>query len=173
MRFHEQAIRHVLALALFLVPAVRAEDIYKWTDDQGRVHYSNRGGGEGQSQPSDAPLGDEGWESALERKRGTEEFTAAADSAINSLQARMIRRKRERSRAQEALDATQADILRSQTSNPSAVPELRLRESKQIAEVRRLEAEISAIETQIARLRTMKAIGKEQANGPAPAPFGQ
>lgn len=171
MRGRGNTASGLLALALLFVPSIRAEDIYKWTDEQGRVHYSNRGGEGAQAEPSDTPAGGEGWESALERKRGTEEFTAASDSAINSLQARMIRRKRERGRAQETLEAIQADIVRAQASNPNAVPELRARETTQLGEVRKLDVEIANVESQIARLRAFKALGRDHPE--KPTPFGQ
>ncbi len=163
----------LLFLAILLAPAARAEDIYKWTDEQGRVHYSNRGGEAPQVEPLEGSGSEEGWESALERKQGTDEFYAAADSAINSLQARLIRRKRDRGHAQEALEATQAEILRAQTFNPNAVPELRAHEVTQLADVRKIDAEIAVIEARIARVRALKAFGKSQSEKPAPAPFGQ
>lgn len=163
----------VLGLLSLGVASAPAEDIYKWTDEQGRVHYSNRGGQSSPSLPEEPSSTDEGWESTLERKRGTEEFAAAADSAINSLQARMIKKKRDRSRAQTDLEATQAEIVRAQSTNPNGVPELRVREANQLNELRKIDAETSAIEIQIGKVRLLKAMGKEQSGRPGPGPYGQ
>lgn len=151
----------VLVIALGGAPAL-AGDIYKWTDDQGRVHYSNRGGGkepEANDAVSGPSSGDEGWESLLERKRGGEQLTEAADNAINSLQARMVKRRREREQAQAELEATQAAIVRAQATGAPELPELRAREVSQIVAVRKIEAEMSGIDTEIAKLRAIKAAG--------------
>lgn len=42
-------MRHLLVL-LLLVPAVASAEIYRWTDAQGRVHFSEKPGGAGAEQ---------------------------------------------------------------------------------------------------------------------------
>jgi hypothetical protein len=172
VRFYGKTVPLLLTLGVAIgARGVSADDIYKWTDEQGRVHYSNRGGSSAPEDVPPEPSGEEGWESALERKRGTDEFNAAADSAINSLQARMIRTKRERGRAQQALESIQAEIVRAQGVDPNSVPELRAREVTQLGEIRKIDAEIAAVELQVAKLRAAKAVGREQAEKAAPVPF--
>ncbi|HSD09802.1 MAG TPA: DUF4124 domain-containing protein [Candidatus Binatia bacterium] len=154
-----------LVIALGLAAAGRdyAQVIYKWTDEHGQVHYSNHGG----ASPSDSSAGsepaDQGWESVLEKQQGREDFQEKAEATINSLELQRIRKKRDRERAQEALEATQASIVRAQqVSNATELPTLKAREAKQITDLRKLDAEISAVETSIAKIRALKAAEKEQ-----------
>lgn len=132
-------LRRATAVAFALVFSARAsssvdaEDIYKWTDAQGRVHYSNRGtGASADSGSGEASVGGEGWESVLERQKGAEDFQQRADAAINGLELQDTRRKRDRSRAQEELDATQREIIRASRDDPGSVPVLKARETTQL-----------------------------------------
>jgi hypothetical protein len=153
-------------LALALAGAAYAQDIYKWTDPQGNLHYSNRGGiGLGDSS-SETPPADQGWESVLEKQRNAEDFQDKAEAAINNLQLQVIRKKRDRDHAREALEATQANIVRA--SAPPAVtdlPMLKAREATQITDLRKLDAEIGFMEAGIAKIRALKAAEKEQRPG--------
>jgi hypothetical protein len=140
-----------------------SQDIYKWTDGQGQVHYSNHGGSpsDGDSSPP-TQSSDQGWESALEKQQGRDDFQEKAEAAINSLELQMIRKKRDREHASEALEATQADIVRAQASRSTELPTLKAREATQITDLRKLDAEIGAIQVGIAKIRVLKAAEKEQ-----------
>ena len=148
-------------LALTVVCPASAGDIYEWTDDQGHPHYSNRGGTGGSEAGSGGDV-DEGWESALERKQGGEDLQGKAEAAINSLELQVTRRKRDRERAQEDLEATQANIVRAQGSKPADVPALRAREATQLTDLRKIDLDLSALDLRIARLRALKAASQEQ-----------
>ena len=41
----------------------------------------------------------------------------------------------------------------------------------QLGEIRKIDAEIAAVELQVAKLRAAKAVGREQAEKAAPVPF--
>jgi hypothetical protein len=143
-----------------------AEDIFKWTDEQGRTHYSNRGGTPADdSSPRDGASGEQGWESVLEKQKGTENFQEKAEAAINSLQLQVTRKKRDRTLAQEQLEATQASIVRAQSTNTAELPALRAREATQITNLRRIELEINSMELNGAKLRALKAAENEQRSG--------
>jgi hypothetical protein len=151
------------ALALGSTGLAQAQDIYKWKDDQGRTHYSNQGG----SAPSDSAgtgsdSGEQGWESVLEKQKGTADFQEKAEAMINDLQLKMTRKKRERAQAQEALEATQASIVRSQAVGGADVPMLRAREVTQTNDLRKIDAEIAAMGASAAKLRALKAAEQEQ-----------
>jgi uncharacterized protein DUF4124 len=156
-----------VALALSFAGAgmaqlLSAEDIYKWTDDQGRVHYSNRGSGaSADSASGETSSGGQGWESVLERQKGTEDFQEKADATINNLELKMTRKKRERTRALDELQATQAEITRATNPRPTDLPALKEREATQIGELRKLDFELGAMQTDIAKIRAMKAVEKE------------
>jgi hypothetical protein len=153
-----------LAIVLGLATASRghAGDIYQWTDEQGRVHYSNHGGTSPGDSSAPSEPADQGWESVLEKRQGREDFQEKAEAAINSLELQMIRKKRDRGQAQEALEATQANIVRAQASTAADLPMLKAREATQITNLRKLDAEIGAIEMGIAKIRALKAAEKEQ-----------
>lgn len=153
-----------MALALAFIgtgtATVSAEDIYKWTDGQGRVHYSNKG----TESPTDSgsngsALGGEGWESVLERQQGAENRQQQADAAINALELQRTRKRRDMSQLLDDLQATQAEISRAK--DPDSMPALKAREETQTAEARRLAGELGAIEQDLVKLRTIKAGGKD------------
>jgi len=159
----------VLAAALIVMAVLAsasralAEDIYKWTDEQGRTHYSNRGASSGNdSSAALAEPGGQGWESILEKHQGTADFQEKSEAAINSLELQMMRRKRDRTQAQEQLEATQAGIVRASSTNPTDLPNLRAREATQITELRRIDAEIMTMEMNIARIRAFRTADKDQ-----------
>ncbi|MGH7899951.1 MAG: DUF4124 domain-containing protein [Candidatus Binatia bacterium] len=145
----------VLALASSFagagIAAVGAEEFYKWTDAEGRVHYSNRGS---TAEPAMRPDG-EGWESVLEQRGEAGEFRERADAVINGLQLRMTRKHRDRDRAEADLLATQTEIQRTTGASPELAT-LRSREARQIAELRKLDVELGEIEIGIARARALK-----------------
>jgi hypothetical protein len=151
----------VLGLALS-VPA-GAEEITKWTDAQGRVHYSNRGGPAGaETRHEDSSSGERGWESVLERNRGAREVGERAETAINSLLLQVTRKKRERARALGELEVTQTEIARSDARTaPVDLPALRDRELAQATAVQKIDLEIAALHMQIAKLRAVKAVGAD------------
>jgi hypothetical protein len=151
------------ALALGTVGLAHAQDIYKWTDNQGQTHYSNHGGAAGESSPgTGSGSGERGWESVLEKQKGAGNFQDKAEAVINDLQLQLIRKKRDRAQAQEALEATQAAIVRSQSAGGADVPMLRAREATQIAGLRKLDGEMAAMETSVAKLRALKTAEQEQ-----------
>jgi uncharacterized protein DUF4124 len=155
-----------LLIGLALAGAVDAEDVYKWTDDQGHLHYSNRGSTPSGDSSSDTAPANQGWESVLEKQRSAEDFQEKAEAAINNLELQVIRKKRDRDHAQEALEATQASIVRAGTSSSATeLPMLKAREATQITDLRRLDAEISSMETGMAKIRALKAAEKEQRSG--------
>ena len=108
-----KAVAGLVLGAVALAGGTRAlpEDIYKWTDQQGRAHYSNRGGtpSDESSSGSDADSAEQGWESVLEKQKGmgSENLQDKAEAAINSLELQVIRKKRDRGQAQEVLEAIQ------------------------------------------------------------------
>jgi Domain of unknown function (DUF4124) len=145
-----------------------AQSIYEWKDEQGSPHYSNRGGmSPGESgTPSGSEGGERGWESVLERKRGDGDFQGKAEAAINSMELQVTRKKRERLRAQEELEATQANIVRALRSSPADVPILKAREATQITALRKTDLEIGLLEMRVAKLRALKEAEKEQRSAP-------
>jgi hypothetical protein len=158
-----------LVLAVFAASVAAAEEIQKWVDKDGRPHFSNRG----EASAPTAPSG-EGWESVLERQQGADEFSQRVETAINSLQADRLRKKRERDRANETLEDTQSDIVRVQaTQNPTRLPELRAREAQQVAEVGKLSGELAQIDANLERLKAMKSMGREQAEKLGQSPLLQ
>ena len=163
-----KAVAGLVLGAVALAGGTRAlpEDIYKWTDQQGRVHYSNRGGTPSNESSSggDGDSADQGWESVLEKQQGlgSENLQDKAEAAINSLELQVIRKKRDRGQAQEVLEAIQASIVRAQSSNGPDLPMLRAREATQIGNLRRIEAEINSMELNAAKIRALKAAEKEQ-----------
>jgi hypothetical protein len=151
------------ALALGSTGLGEAQDIYTWKDDQGRTHYSNQGGSTGgDSSGTGSGSGEQGWESVLEKQKGTADFQEKAEAAINDLQLQMIRKKRERAQAQEALEATQTSIARSQPVGGADVAMLRAREVTQTNDLRRIDADIAAMGANTAKLRALKAAAQEQ-----------
>ena len=162
------ALLLVVSLGSGVAGFAAAQSIYEWKDDQGRPHYSNRGGaGPGESgTPSGSEGGERGWESVLERKQGDSDFQEKAEAAINSMELQVTRKKRERVHAQEELEATQANIVRAQGSSPVNVPILKAREATQITELRKTDVEIGLLEMRIAKLRALKEAEKEQRSAP-------
>ena len=154
------------AVALAGASRALAEDIYKWTDPQGRLHYSNRGGtpSNESSTGSESESTEQGWESVLEKQKGVsgENLQDKAEAAINSLELQVTRKKRDRAQAQEVLEAIQASIVRAQGSNGPDLPMLRAREATQITNLRRIEGEINSMELNAAKIRALKAAEKEQ-----------
>jgi hypothetical protein len=151
------------ALSLGCAGFAGAQDIYKWTDGQGRAHYSNHGGSpESDSASPGADGGQQGWESVLEKQKGTGNFQDKAEAVINDLQLQMIRKKRDRAQAQEALEATQAAIVRSQSAGAADLPTLRAREATQIGDLKKLDGDIAAMELSVAKLRALKTAEQEQ-----------
>jgi len=146
---------------LLLAGATLAGDIYKWTDEQGRVHYSNRDSAakNDNAPPDDGGGGGQGWESVLEKQQGREDFQDKSEAAINSLEVQVLRRKRERGDAQAELEATQTSIGRAM---PGDLPALRAREASQIGNLRRIDVEIMTIESNIARIRAMRSADRDQ-----------
>ena len=142
-----------------------AADIYKWTDEQGRVHYSNHGGSPSGDTSSPSDSTEQGWESVLEKQHGGEELQEKAEAAINGIELQLIRKKRDRGQAQEALEGTQASIVRAQASSSAELPTLKAREATQISELRKLDMEINSMEMSIAKIRALKAAEKEQRSG--------
>jgi Domain of unknown function (DUF4124) len=135
-------------------------DIYKWTDEQGRVHFSNRGESTANDNtPAQSDGGGQGWESVLEKQQGHPDFQAQSEAAINSLEMQVGRRKRERMEAQEQLEATQTSIGR---ATPTELPALRAREAMQISNLRRIDMEIMTMQTNIARIRAMRSADQDQ-----------
>jgi Domain of unknown function (DUF4124) len=154
------------ALALGSAGLGEAQDIYKWKDDQGRTHYSNHGGSTGNdSAGANSDTSEQGWESVLEKQKGKADFQEKAEAVINDLQLQLIRKKRDRAQAQEALEATQASIVRSQATGGADVPMLRAHEATQSNDLRRIDAEIAAMGASTAKLRAVKAAEQEQRSG--------
>ena len=147
----------IAALALGSAGLADAQDIYKWTDNQGQTHYSNHGGSPGDSSPGPgADSGEQGWESVLEKQKGAGSAAGnvqdRAEAMINDLQLQLLRKKRDRALAQEALETTQASIVRSQSTGAADVPMLRAREATQINDLRKVDAEIAVMEASVERM---------------------
>jgi len=154
-----------LALLLYSAGVASPQDIYKWTDSQGQTHYSNHGGTPGNDSaaaPRESGTGEQGWESVLEKQKGTGNFQDKAEAVINDLQLQLIRKKRDRAQAREALETTQARIVRSQSAGGADVPMLRAREAMQIADLRKVDGEIASMEASVAKLRALKTAEQEQ-----------
>ena len=156
----------IVALVLAGAPLALAEDIFKWTDPQGQTHYSNRGGTPGEAPPPSEPDsgGPQGWESVLEKQKGTENFQEKAEAAINSLEMQMIRKNRDRAQAKEALDATQESIVRTQSANSPAadLARLRTREANQINDLKKIDIELAGLRFSVAKVRALKAAERDQ-----------
>jgi hypothetical protein len=164
-----------LTIALAAATPVPADEIYKWTDRNGKVHFSNRAPQdatehEKREMPSTVEPG-EGWESTLERKQGAEKLVGAADRAINSLQAQIIRQRRERTRLEPDLGQTQAAIVRARQTNPPAEADLRVREAAQLRRIAEIDGTIAEAEAQIDKLRVMKAAGNASSEQVSPEQF--
>lgn len=151
------------ALAAALALPAGADEITRWTDEKGRVHYSNRGGPPGaETRHEESSSGERGWESVLERNRGAREIGERAESAINSLLLQVTRKKRERARAFGELESTRAEIARADARTaPVDLPALRERELAQATAVQKIDLEIAALQMQIAKLRAVKAVGAD------------
>lgn len=160
------ALLLVASLGSGMARFAAAQSIYEWKDEQGRPHYSNRGGTGGSGTPSGSEGGEQGWESVLERKQGDGDFQEKAEAAINSMELQVTRKKRERLRAQEELEATQANIVRALRSNSADVPVLKAREATQITALRKTDLEIGLLEMRIAKLRALKKAEKDQRSAP-------
>lgn len=166
----QSAARHnerVKALALIGVLAVAAGpalagEIYRWVDEDGRVHYSNRNP---EAAPAEeAPPSGEGWESVLERQEGTDEFSRRADVLLNSLNVDLRRARRERDRAREDLEAVRDEIDRLQgLRDARGALDLRPKEADAFAKLQRLHNDVARIEANIERIKEIKAMGRERA----------
>jgi len=166
------AASFVVSIVLFGGTAL-AEEIQQWRDEQGRLHFSNRGPST-EPPKDDPPQAPGGWESVLERREGNDEFSQRADSVINALEGGWRRKKRERDRARETLDKTQAEIVRLQDlRRASAAYALRPSEEAQVREVNRLDIELAQIRANIDRAKAIKAMGREQAQKLGENPFFQ
>ena len=162
----------LILLGTGLPSFVAAGDFYKWTDDEGQVHYSNRSGSSPQPPKSGSGAGGGDSESGLEAEKGSGAFQQKVDAAINTLELKLARKQREWNRAQEALQATQAELSTqteaAQKKGPlldaSDLTPLHAREAAQAAEVSRLDAELSAIRADIAKIRAMKAVDKSSSS---------
>jgi Domain of unknown function (DUF4124) len=152
------------AIVLAAAPFALGDEIYKWTDAQGRTHYSNRGAAtpddSSTNEPSDS--GEQGWESVLEKQRGSEKFQDKAEATINSLELQVVRKKRDRTQAQDELETTQAGIIRAQGTNSPDLPTLRAREATEISNLRKIDLELGALHMAIAKIRAMKAAERDQ-----------
>ena len=154
----------VLALLFAGAGLAPAGDIYRWTDADGRTHFSNRGA-DVADEPSVAPSydsGDEGWESVLERQQGSGSFQEKAEASINSLELQVMRKKRERNQAKDELDATQAGIVQAQTVDSPNLPALRAREATEIANLQKIDVELGKLRSAIAKMRAMKTADRDQ-----------
>ena len=165
------ACRSIVALILIGAPLALADDIVKWVDPQGQTHYSNRGGTPGQepsASESDSDQGGQGWESVLEKQKGTEKFQEKAEAAINSLEMQVIRKNRDRAQAQEALDATQENIVRTQSTSSTSpdLTRLRTREANQINELKKIDIELATLRLSIAKIRALKSAERDQRSTP-------
>jgi uncharacterized protein DUF4124 len=168
--FDVAALRIAIVAGLALVAAERAlaDEIYKWTDESGQVHYSNRSAATSQSESSvndtvrEPEGGEQGWESVLERQKGGADLSEKAEAAINSLELEKIRKKRDRGHAQEELEATQAAIVRAGPPQSPEVASLRAREATQLTDLRQIDLDLSSIDARIAKLRALKAVDREQ-----------
>lgn len=146
---------------------VSAEEIYKWTDAEGRVHYSNRGSAAAPEVPTPQPTpGGEGWESALDEQKGTDEFRQKVDAAVNSLELKLARKKRELSRAQSDLQGTQAEMTAEtdKARQERRLPDLSAAQAREVVlqgDIHNLDSEVAAIRADIAKIRAMKSVGKD------------
>lgn len=165
----------VFALFFLLLPGLASAEIYKWVDEEGRVHYSNRSAdGEEPAERAPSPSsGGEGWESVIERRQGSDDVSRRADRAINSLIVDRRQKKRERDRAYDALEKTRKEITRARRFEPARLPDLSSREREQLLDVRRIEMELSRIDAGIAKARAVKKMGREQATGQGENPYFQ
>lgn len=163
-------------LVAAIAGAAAGDEIYKWTDAEGRVHFSSQPPPDGReaekrSLPGGPASG--GWEGSLEGERKSEELGRATESAINALQLELRRRTRTRDRLQTEYDGVAAELqlALSQRTPPAGLPELRAREQGALRRLQQVNAEIQRIETEIGRLRAIKAVGTTEFE--KPPTFGQ
>lgn len=165
-----------LALALALAAPVAADEVYKWTDESGRVHFSSQPPPDGrESEKRTLPGGAAGggWEGSIEGTRKSEQLGEATESAINSLQLELRRRKRTRNELQEQYDTVAAELALAlaQRTPPAGLPALRAREQGALRKLQTAQGEIQRIEIEIGRLRAIKAVGTAELE--KPPVFGQ
>ena len=90
-----------IILIFFLSPAVQAAGVYKWVDEQGKVHYGDRPGGKNASKvavPSSPPTSDKSFS----------ERNAKRDKLLQTMQ------EERKSNEEEALKAKQKETERAQ-----------------------------------------------------------
>jgi len=158
-----KALLPVVLVAVLAGSAV-ADEIYRWVDEDGRVHFSNRSTDPPPAGADTPSASGEGWESMLERQEGIDEFSRRADAAANSLNVDLRRRKRERDRARDDLETIQREITRRQELRDAAgAYALRTEEAEAVSKLRQLENEVARTEAAIERVKAIKAMGREQA----------
>jgi hypothetical protein len=165
-----------LTLVLALAAPGGADEIFKWTDENGRVHFSSQPPADGrESEKRTLPGGPAagGWEGSIDGTRRSEQLGEATESAINSLQLELRRRKRARDDLQERYDAVAAELALAlaQRTPPEGLPALRAREQGALRKLQTANAEIQGIELEIGRLRAIKAVGQVELE--KPPTFGQ
>lgn len=90
-------MRHFLFIALF-VPALASAEIYRWTDAQGRVHFSEKPGGSGAEQVAVKPQVVERDDATRQREQRIQQYFDArreerAVAGTRSAEARAERNK--------------------------------------------------------------------------------
>jgi hypothetical protein len=164
-----------LALASFAFVAVlatwiAAEDVYRWTDADGRIHFSSSPPADG-STPKKLALPDgssEGWEGDLDRERKREAFEGAADSSINALQTEITRRRRARDVLRSELEGARRELGAVDTSRASEASALRARVESLVVDFERAERDLANAEAELRRLRRLKAVGEAKLAEPPP-----
>lgn len=161
------AVREVVltAILLWLAGISGAAEIHKWVDENGRVHFSNRAPDSSTTAVEAPPSGPgEGWESVLERREGTDEFSERADAVLNGLTLDLRRKKRERDRAREEVERIRSEMVRHQElRNPAAAYALQPAEVEHRNALQQLELDVARLEASIERVKAIKAMGREQA----------
>jgi hypothetical protein len=106
-------MRHFIFIAL-LVPALASAEIYRWTDAQGRVHFSEKPAGKGAEQVEVKPQVVERDDATREREQRTQQYFDARRDEKAQSQARASAARAERSKECQELRSNLESIQRDQ-----------------------------------------------------------
>jgi hypothetical protein len=104
-------MRHFIFIAL-LVPAFASAEIYRWTDAQGRVHFSEKPSGSGAEQVEVKPQVVERDDATREREQRTQQYFDARRDEKAQSQARASAARAERNKECSELRSNLAQIQR-------------------------------------------------------------
>lgn len=156
----QSALLLVIAASVSLLSLASSQEIYKWVDEQGKVHFSNLPrAGDGKPAEVKPEASGETVVSPEDPMRG---FAVRTQAAVNSVEFQLFRKNRELTRARAELERTRDEVADAERDSPLKLPVLRLRERRGTAEVERLEKDVAEIESQVAKLRALQALGEAE-----------